>query len=367
MLIAAALSLAIWAYLLLAHGYFWQHGPFLPPKILASAAPPVAIIVPARDEAPTIARALKTLLAQDYPGDLRVILVDDGSTDGTGTIARALDDPRLTVLTGKPRPRGWSGKLWALAQGVQASKAELLLFTDADIEHAQGHLAALVAKLERDKLDLVSEMVALNCDSLAEQALVPAFVYFFALLYPFAQVNNPRSPTAAAAGGTVLIRRAALHRIGGLEAMCGALIDDVTLASMVKRGGGIYLGHSRFAASIRPYPHPMDVWRMIARTAYVQLEFSPLLLAFTVLGMLLVFMVPPAAALAGHGLARPAGLLAWAAMAVSFLPTLWRFRLSAAWAPLLPVAALFYTAATVGSAADHMRGRGVVWKRRSYS
>ncbi|MGI3777113.1 MAG: glycosyltransferase [Janthinobacterium lividum] len=362
----AALSLLVWAYLLLAHGRFWSAGPVLAPATPRTPLP-VAVVVPARDEAGSIVRALGSLLAQRYDGALRIVLVDDGSTDGTGALARALADPRLTVLDGRPRPTGWSGKLWALAQGVAASgDAELLLLADADIEHDPEHVATLVAQMERGGFDMVSEMVALNCESPAERALVPAFVFFFQLLYPFRRVADPRRRTAAAAGGTVLIRRDALARIGGLEAMRGALIDDVTLAGLVKRGGKIWLGHSRLARSIRPYPGAADVWRMVARTAYVQLRHSPLLLLGTVAGMVLVWMVPPLAALLGHGATRWLGLAAWAAAAGAYLPTLRRFGQSPLWAPLLPMVAVFYTAATLGSAFDHHRGRGVVWKSRAY-
>jgi hopene-associated glycosyltransferase HpnB len=282
-------------------------------------------------------------------------------------VAAGFADPRLVVLRGAERPVGWSGKLWALSQGIDAaSGAEMLLLTDADIEHSPAHVATLVAQAQRGSLDLVSEMVALNCESLAERALVPAFVFFFALLYPFRLVNDAGSRVAAAAGGTVLIRSGALARIGGVAAMRGALIDDVTLAGLVKRGGRIWLGHSQLAASIRPYPGAADVWRMIARTAFVQLRFSVWLLGGTVAGMVLVWLVPPVAALFGHGAARVAGVLGWVAICVAYAPTLRRFRLGLWWAPFLPLVALFYTAATVGSAVDHWRGRGVVWKRRHY-
>jgi hopene-associated glycosyltransferase HpnB len=243
----------------------------------------------------------------------------------------------------------------------------LLFLTDADIEHRPEHVSALVAKLETGRLDMVSEMVALNCASLAERALVPAFVFFFAMLYPFELVNDSGSRVAAAAGGTILVREAALARAGGLAAMRGALIDDVTLASRVKQAGRIWLGHSQLATSIRPYPHAADIWRMVTRTAYVQLRFSPWLLLGTLLGMVVVYLAPPLTVLFGHGAARVAGALGWLAMGVAFTPTLRRFGLSPAWAAFLPLTALFYTAATVGSAADHMRGRGVVWKRRSYT
>jgi len=366
MLIVAALSLSIWVFLLIGHGRFWQGGPTLAPAHPINA-PPVTIIIPARDEEASIGRCLTSLLAQDYPGELRIVLVNDNSRDGTGDVAHSLADARLRIIDGAERPPGWSGKLWALQQGIEAATTPLLLLTDADIEHKPAHVSTLVAKLESDRLDMVSEMVALNCQSAAERALVPAFVFFFALLYPFELVNDAGSRVAAAAGGTILVREAALARAGGLAAMRGALIDDVTLAARIKHFGRIWLGHSQLATSIRPYPHAADIWRMVARTAYVQLRFSTLLLAGTVAGMVLVYLVPPAATLFGHGAARVAGALGWLAMGVAFTPTLRRFGLSPAWAAFLPLTALFYTAATVGSAADHMRGRGVVWKRRSYT
>lgn len=362
----AALAALVWLYLLFGHGRFWQAGPVLAPQH-PPAAPPAAVVVPARDEAATIGPVLQSLLAQDYPGPFRVILVDDGSTDGTGAIGRAIDDPRLTVLAGRPRPAGWSGKLWAVAQGLdEAGDAELLLLTDADIIHEPPHLATLATQLLGRDLDMVSEMVALSCVSPAERALVPAFVFFFQLLYPFARVNDPLNATAAAAGGTVLIRRRALQRIGGIAAVRGALIDDVALATAVKRGGRIWLGHSSLARSVRPYPGFSDIWQMIARTAYVQLRYSPLLLMGTVLAMGLVWLVPPLAAVFAHGAARWLGVAGWAMMAGSYLPTLRRFRRSPLWAPGLPLIAAFYTAATIGSAVNHYRGRGVAWKGRAY-
>jgi hopene-associated glycosyltransferase HpnB len=362
----AGLSLLVWLYLLLAHGRFWQSDPELAPANPV-VAPPVAVVVPARDEAPLIGQTLRSLLAQDYGGELRVMLVDDGSGDGTGAVARALGDPRLTVLDGAARPSGWSGKLWALAQGLAAVEAaELVLLTDADIVHDPRHVATLVAQAERADLDLVSEMVALRCDSLAERALVPAFVFFFQLLYPFARVNDPLRATAAAAGGTILLRRRALRRIGGVSAVRGALIDDVALAGAVKRGGRIWLGHSALARSLRAYPGAADIWRMVARTAYVQLRYSLLLLAGTVAAMTLTFLVPPWAALFAHGSARWFGWLAWGAMAAAYLPTLRRFRRSVLWAPGLPAVAAFYLAATIGSTANHHLGRGVSWKGRAY-
>ncbi len=358
----AAAALLAWLYLALLHGRFWRAGP-IAPAARPARTPSVAAVVPARDEADVIARSIGSLLAQDYAGDLRIVLVDDGSEDGTATIARALGDARLRVISGAPRPAGWAGKPWAVAQGVAAADADWLLLTDADIVHDPAHVASLIAQAERHGVELVSEMVALNCASLAERALVPAFVYFFQLLYPFARVNDPRSRVAAAAGGTILVRRATLERAGGIAAIRGALIDDVALASRVRPLGAIWLGHSALARSIRRYPRFADIWRMVARSAYVQLQCSPLLLLGTTLGLALLFVVPPVAALTGHWL----GLAAWIVLAATLLPTLRRFGRSPLWAPLLPLIALFYMAATIGSAIDHHRGRGVVWKRRAYT
>ena len=301
--IIISISLLAWLYLLVAHGRFWASTPELPPAV-PDERPDVDIIVPARDEAQHIRAVIDSLLAQDYGGHFRLFLVDDNSTDGTAE--RAGSAPDLRVIGGAPKPEGWSGKLWALHQGVAASSAALLLFTDADIVHDARHLSALVARCLESKADLVSEMVRLNCSSLAERALVPAFVYFFQMLYPFARVNDPRARTAAAAGGTVLIRREALQGIGGIESIKQALIDDVTLAKAIKARGAIYLAHSVLAASIRAYPQFRDLWRMIARTAFTQLRHSTALLALTVLGLMLVWLVPLSAALFAHGWARAA-------------------------------------------------------------
>jgi len=365
MTLLAVLALLAWIYLAAGHGRFWQAGPVLS-AARPAASPPLAVVVPARDEATVVNRTLSSLLAQDYAGPLGIVLVDDGSSDGTGTIARALGG--VTVLEAPARPAGWAGKPWALAQGVAATDAEWLLLTDADIEHDPPHVATLVAQAERYGLDMVSEMVALHRASLAERALVPAFVYLFQLLYPFAWVNAPAGRTAAAAGGTILIRRTVLERAGGIAAIRGALIDDVALATAVKRAGGrIWLGHSALARSIRPYPGFADVWRMIARSAYVQLRCSPLLLAGAILGLLLVFLVPPLAVVLGPLSARVLGLIAWTIMAATLLPTLHRCGASPLWALCLPAIAAFYRAATIGSAIDHYRGRGTVWKKRAYT
>ncbi|AOX19037.1 glycosyltransferase [Kozakia baliensis] len=369
-------SLAAWMKLVFAHGRFWQFGPQLRPDYVDHDVwPDVTVVVPARDEAESIESCLLSLLNQDYRGKLSVVLVDDGSSDGTGDLARALPDlrQRLTVVTGKPRPEGWSGKLWAMHQGEVAALKRLpangfILFTDADIEHSPLHVATLVDKAQREQLDLVSEMVELNCESAAERLLVPAFVYFFAMLYPFAKINDPDSPVAGAAGGTILLRHTALERIGGVEALRGALIDDCTLAAHVKRAGGrLYLGHSTLAWSVRPYRGAGDVWRMIARTAYVQLRYSPWLLVATIVAMALVWLGPVAFTLFGRGRVRAFGGVASALCVASFLPTLRRFRLSFWRAVPLPLVAAFYMAATIGSAIDHHRGRGVQWKNRAYT
>jgi hopene-associated glycosyltransferase HpnB len=356
-------------YLVFAHGQFWRSAPELAPAV-PGAHPEVNVIVPARDEVQTIVPVISSLLAQDYAGPFRVLLVDDDSSDGTAAAAAqaaaGYPPSRLSILTLRSKPEGWSGKLWALCQGVEAGASPLLLFTDADIVHDPQHVSTLVAKLEQSRLDMVSEMVRLNCVSLAERALVPAFVYFFQMLYPFSKANDPRSAVAAAAGGTVLIRRAALERSGGIDAIKSSIIDDVALAKSVKRSGPIFLGHSGLAASIRPYPGFADIWQMVSRTAFTQLRHSALLLALTVAGLALVWWVPAAALVFGHGWLFAAGATAFVLSAGSYLPTLRRYGRSPAWALVLPLIALFYMAATVGSALDHWRGRGARWKSRAY-
>jgi hopene-associated glycosyltransferase HpnB len=367
--VIVSLSLLVWLYLFFAHGRFWQSGPELRPALPAEL-PDVDIIIPARDEAATIAPVIASLLTQDYAGNFRVILVDDNSTDATAALAGTVPAgaaPRLTIISGAEKPPGWSGKLWALSQGIAAGTAPVLLFTDADIIHDPRHLSALTARLVARRLDMVSEMVRLNCASLAERALIPAFVYFFQMLYPFARVNDPLSSVAAAAGGTMLLRRAALVRIGGIAAIKSALIDDVALAAAIKRSGPIYLGHSGLAASIRPYPEFADIFSMISRTAFTQLRYSAAVLAVTILGLALVWLVPIYAVIFGHGWRFLAGLAAYALSVVSFMPTLARYRVARWWALALPLIALFYMAATISSAADYWRGKGAVWKNRAYS
>ena len=356
-------SLLIWLYLFFAHGKFWRSTPQLPPA-KPPQFPDVDIIVPARDEAPTIGPVIASLLAQDYAGNFRVILVDDNSTDGTAALAGT--STRLTVISVPSKPADWSGKLWALSRGVALSQSPVLLFTDADIVHDPRHLSSLVAKLLQSGTHMVSEMVRLNCSSLAERALVPAFVYFFQMLYPFNQVNDPGSSVAAAAGGTVLIRRDALQSIGGIDAIKNSLIDDVALAKAVKTSGPIFLGHSGLAASIRPYPRFADVWDMVSRTAFTQLRYSAALLVLTLLALTTVWLVPAAAILFGRGWQFAFGLTAFGLSVASYLPTLRRYGRNRMWATMLPLIALFYMSATIGSAVNYWLGRGARWKSRAY-
>lgn len=362
-------SSAPWLYLLALHGRFWRSGP-----VLGSGRPSggakVAAIVPARDEAGTIAQSLASLLAQDYAGPLAIVLVDDNSSDGTGAIAARMADERLTLVAGRPLPPGWSGKLWAVHQGLasgQARSADYLLLTDADIAHAADHVSRLVAKAEADQLDLVSEMVRLNCHTPAERALVPAFVFFFQMIYPFAWVNSPRRATAGAAGGAMLVRQTALERIGGIHRIRHELIDDCALAREIKRSAGrIWLGHSETACSLRVYGGFAEIASMIARTAYVQLGRSPLMLLGCVAGMALVYLAPPLLAAGAHGAARWLGAAAWLGMGAAFQPTLRRYRQSPLWGLALPAIALFYLGATVLSALRHFAGQGGRWKSRVY-
>jgi hopene-associated glycosyltransferase HpnB len=369
----ATLSLAIWLYLLLFRGFFWVV------RLPAPAAPParwpsVVAVVPARNEAAVVGEVVASLLAQDYPGRFSIVLVDDHSDDGTAAIARAAaasagQSERLAVTGARPLPKGWTGKLWALAEGVrqveeQGEPPELLLFTDADIAHHPSNLAELVARLDAERRDLVSLMVRLNCESWAERLMIPAFVFFFAMLYPFAWSNDPRRKTAAAAGGCVLLRRSAYRRIGGFAALSGALIDDCALAKAVKESGGaIWLGLTQQTRSLRPYPGIADIWRMVARTAYAQLRYSPLLLAGTVLGLAVTYLAPPAVAFGG-GIAGWLAVAAWAAMSLSYLPMVLFYGLSPLWAPLLPATSLVYLAATLDSARRYWRGAGGEWKGR---
>jgi hopene-associated glycosyltransferase HpnB len=375
--VSLALAIAIaacaaWAYLLLGRGFFWR--PRLLPRAPAPARwPSVAAIVPARNEAAHIGEAVASLLTQRYDGRFSVVVVDDHSSDSTAEIARAAAarlgmEDRLGIVAARALPPGWSGKLWALGEGVRAVEAapeppDLLLFTDADIAHHPANLAELAAALEHGQRDLVSLMVRLRCDALAERFLIPAFVFFFAMLYPFAWAADPRRLTAAAAGGCILVRRAAFAATGGFAAIRGELIDDCALARAMKRRGSILLALSRETRSLRPYPRVADVSAMVARTAYTQLRHNPLLLAATLAGLALVYLAPPLLLFAG-GAPAWLGLAAWAAMSFAYAPMLRFYRCSLLWAPLLPAVAVVYLAATVQSALLHYRGRGGEWKGR---
>lgn len=373
-------SLAAWLWLLLGQGFFWRTDVRLPDRRPPDDWPSVAIVVPARDEAEVLPESLPSLLAQDYPGRAEVFLVDDGSTDGTGELARSLAAERgglpLTVDSpGEPGP-GWTGKLWAVRHGMALARArtdaEYLLLTDADIAHAPGSLRELVAAARAADLDLVSQMARLRVATPWERLIVPAFVYFFSQLYPFRWVNRPGGRTAAAAGGCVLLRREAAERARIPDAIRHAVIDDVTLARAVKRTGGrIWLGLAERVDSIRPYPRLGQLWRMVSRSAYAQLLYQPLLLLATVAGLAVVYLAPPAAVAAGAAggnvPALAAGAAAWAVMTGTYLPMLRYYRQPWWLAPLLPFTAALYLLMTVDSAVQHYRGRGAAWKGRTYA
>jgi hopene-associated glycosyltransferase HpnB len=393
--IVCVASLAAWVYLVAGHGGFWRTGHRLP-AVAAEPAPgawpDVVAVVPARNEAGILPETLPALLAQEYAGKFRVILVDDGSDDGTGKLAAGLGEKtareggaELTVLPGKPRPDGWAGKVWAMSQGFTEAGAGddsdgYILFTDADIAWRPGALRRLVAAAEGDDRQLLSQMVLLRAAAGWEKVGVPAFVYFFAQLYPFRHASDPRSRTAASAGGCQLIKRSALAKAGGLEPIRGALIDDVSLARLLKRDGNrCWLGLTTDITSARPYPGLADLWQMIARSAYDQLRYNPLLLAGTIIGLLLLYAVPPAGTLAGlvavaagatgpgTALAGFAGLAGWALMAASYVPMLRLYRLSPLRAPSLPLIAILYAAMTADSARRHYAGRAVAWRDLSES
>jgi hopene-associated glycosyltransferase HpnB len=370
-LLISTLALAAWVYLLALHGWFWRSRPVLERGVPERNAT-VVVVVPARNEASHIRESIGSLVAQKYPGPLHVVLVDDNSTDQTGEIAAAIESGgRLSIIKGAGLPLGWSGKMWAVHQGLAQESvrtADYVLLTDADVVHAPDHVAALVGKAERDGLDLVSEMVRLNCATAAERILIPAFIFFFQMLYPFAWVNDSRKRTAGAAGGTMLLRRTALERVEGVSRIRRKLIDDCALAREVKQSGGkIWLVHSELARSTRVYAKASEVWNMIARTAYEQLGHSLLMLAACVLGMSLLYFAPVGMAIAAHGTARWCGIATWLLTAFCFQPTLRRYQRSPLWGMALPGIAAFYLCATVDSALRFYQGRGGGWKERVYS
>ena len=366
--IAGGAALAAWIVLVAGRDGFWltreRDTRAVPPA--PGQWPAVVAVVPARDEADVISQSIGSLLAQDYPGSFRIVLVDDASTDGTAAIARRLAGAeRLEILRGRALPAGWTGKLWSLAQAIEAAGAEphYLWLADADIAHSPDTLRSLVARAEARALVMVSLMAKLRCASLAEAALIPAFVYFFRMLFPFARVNRPRG-TGAAAGGCVLLRRRALEAVGGIAAIRTALIDDCALGAAIKRQGPVWLGLTDRSRSIRPYDSAATIADMISRSAYAQLGYNPLMLLGTVAGLALVFGAAPALALFADGAARWLGLAAWALMALSFQPMLRFYRRSPLWGPALPAIAAFYAGCTLRSAWQYHRGRGGMWKGR---
>jgi hopene-associated glycosyltransferase HpnB len=369
MIAVGLLSLAIWLVLLFGRGMFWlaRDRDDRDEPIGPTTWPSVTAVVPARDEADVIARSIGSLLAQDYPGPFNVILVDDQSGDGTAEIARSLpSQTRLTVIGGSSRPPEWTGKLWAVRQGIaQAGEPDYLWLTDADIAHAPDNLRKLVARAMAGNLVLVSLMAKLHCKAFAEKLMIPAFVFFFDMLFPFALVNRPKNAMAAAAGGCMLVKRDALERAGNIDAIKKDIIDDCALGRAMKKQGPIWLSLTNRSQSIRPYEGLGEIRRMIARSAYAQLHYSLLELIGTMFGMCLLFVAPPLLAVFATGTAQIAGALAWAAMVIAFAPISLFYGLVPLWGVLLPVIGVLYTAFTFDSAVQFWRGRGGMWKGRA--
>lgn len=383
-LLLSFLSLIIWIILLAFRGQFWRSNQLLPnlspESPILKDYPAICAVIPARNEAEMIPFSLRSLFQQSYPGSFTIVLVDDNSTDNTAEIAQKIAQKlnktqELHIISGAALPAGWSGKLWAMEQGIRYAETlnplpDYLLLTDADIEHHNTNIGELIAKAKQDNLDLVSLMVLLRCESFWEKLLIPAFVFFFQKLYPFPLVNNPKKAIAAAAGGCILIKRETLTNIGGIERVKQALIDDCALAAAVKNSGKIWLGLTQSTRSLRPYPTLETIWDMVARTAYTQLNYSPFLLLGTVLGMTLVYLVPPLAVIAGLLTGNLAiaitGLITWLLMAIAYFPTIKLYNCSPILAFCLPVIALLYNLMTIDSAWRHWRGKGGAWKGRVY-
>ncbi|MDR3748708.1 MAG: glycosyltransferase [Acidobacteriota bacterium] len=372
--VCGILCLLAWLYLLLFHGRFWQVSRLQtgrPPESQLSG--PIAVVIPARNEASHIGRALRSLLAQSCAHAIHIFVVDDNSTDGTADAARAAvsdgDQQRLHIISGRPLPPGWTGKLWAMQQGIDAAMEldpQFLLLTDADVEHAPDNVATLVSIAERESYDLVSFMVKLHCRSLAEKLLIPAFVFFFFMLYPPLWIRSPRRKTAGAAGGCILIRPQALALGGGIDAIRHAVIDDCALARTVKRSGGrVWLGLVPNTHSFRPYESFGEIERMIARTAFNQLGHSIALLIGALVGMALLYLLPFALWLTRDWSLIALGLLAYATMTIAYLPMVRFYGLVAGWALTLPLGAIFYMGATLDSAFKFWSGRGGEWKGRA--
>ncbi len=372
------LAVVIWLGIALARGFFWTVNAKLLPEERFAQSRRVAVVIPARNEAGSIAETIESLLRQDVSGPLHIFLVDDHSSDGTTDQARAaatrIGGPeRLEVLRSRPLPNGWTGKLWAVSQGIAAAKTwapDFLLLTDADITHAPDNVSRLIAVADRRGYDLTSLMVKLHCSHVAERLLIPAFVYFFLLLYPPAWIRSRRSKAAGAAGGCMLVRPAALERMGGIESIRSEIIDDCALARAIKRSGGtVWLGLTSSTSSHRTYEGFAEIERMISRTAFNQLQHSTLLVAGTVLGLICTYLTPPSLFIAGlittNRWVTGLGGAAWLLMALTYLPMVRFYKLNLAWAFTLPVAAVFYLAATLHSAWKHWTGRGGEWKGRA--
>ncbi|CAK0777174.1 Glycosyltransferase [Azospirillaceae bacterium] len=376
------LSLFIWLYLFLGRGGFWLSNQRLPsPEPLSHHYPSVVAVIPARNERETIVACLQSLLAQNYPNSFHIILVDDHSTDGTREAAESLkntpEGKRLHIIPARSLPMGWTGKMWAVSEGIRHSLSiapgnRYYLLTDADISHAPQVLQTLVHKAERDNIDLVSLMAMLNHRGFWAQLLIPAFIFFFQKLYPFSWVNCPKLKTAAAAGGCILVRRSALDAAGGISQIHDALIDDCALANAIKsRPGTIHLALTKDVHSLRPYESLQNIWSMVARTAFTQLRHSTPLLILTLIGMFFTYLAAPLTLLTWplHNslLAAKLAGAAWFMMTVAFLPTLRLYRLSFGLAFLLPLAGALYGAMTFDSALQHWFGRGGAWKGRTHS
>ncbi len=375
MLTALALvTLAIWLGLAFAWHGFWRSDVMLPDDAPAPAQwPAVTALVPARNEAATIAATVASLMAQDYPGSFNIVVCNDSSEDDTreAALAEANGSPAVRIIDAQALPEGWAGKLWALNEAASAAgEPDFYWLTDADIIHRPGVLKHLVTAAIDGRLDLASELVRLRCRTMWEKLLVPAYNYYFALLYPFRAVADPGSRIAGAAGGSMLMRRSALERIGGFAAVRNAVIDDCALARAVKQTGGrIALGLARNSHSLRGYDELGDFWAMVRRSAYTQLGFSPLLLAGTLAGLVITFAGPPVLALAGLAGREPAAVaaagLAWWLMWWTYRPSVRHFGLTGTWALALPLTSLLYGAMTLSSAFSYHFRRDNSWRGRN--
>lgn len=393
-LVVTLLPILIWIVLLIFRGAFWQVSEVLEDRDnqnLLTSYPTVCAVIPARNEADLLEKTLQSVLIQDYPGTFNIVLVDDNSSDGTELVAlktaQHLNKTQyLHVIKGLPLAPLWSGKLWAVDQGIHKASTfnpDFYLLADADIEHDSNNLTRLVTKAVQQNLDLASVMVRLRCESFWERLLIPAFVFFFQKLYPFRWVNDPNKSTAAAAGGCILIRRDALERIGGIQSVKQALIDDCALANAVKNGikidamyristikNPIWLGLGSLTHSLRQYNSLDTIWDMVARTAYTQLNYSPLLLVASLFGMALVYLISPLVLIYGlvisNWLIATSGLLGWLLMAIAYYPTINFYRCSPLYAFCLPIIAFLYTLMTIDSALRYWQGRGGAWKGRVY-